>query len=113
MHSVELLRAVMLWDIRVFVFALIAIITVRLLDGRINTTGMLSARTARDGLRLSPERIQLLLVTLALAAQYVSEVIAGGRLTMPAVPHAWIAVLSGSHGIYLGGKFWNRNQEKR
>lgn len=100
----------MLWDIRVFVFALIAIITARLLDGRINTVGLLYERSPVSELVLSPMRIQLLLVTLALAAQYLSEVIAGDRQTMPAIPQSWIAVLGGSHSLYLGGKFWNRNQ---
>lgn len=111
MRSVALLRAVILWDVRLFVFVLAGILIAFLLDGRINTAALISARSRNGKLALSPMRIQLLLVTLALAAQYVSEVIAGGRASMPIVPTAWIAVLGGSHGLYLGGKFWNRNEE--
>jgi hypothetical protein len=112
MDSISLLRLFILWDIRLFVFALLIIIVAFLLDGRINTSGLLHGRTRAGDRYLSAERVQLLVVTLALAAQYVSEVIAGGRTFLPAVPHAWIAVLGGSHSLYLGGKFWNRNQEK-
>src|ERR1700730_10304809 len=110
MEPFSVLRSLITWDIRVFIFSLLAIITAFLLEGRINTSGLLFGRTRRGIRYLSPERIQLLLVTLALACQYVSEVIAGGRASLPEVPNAWLVILGGSHAVYLGGKFWNKNQ---
>jgi hypothetical protein len=89
-----------------FVLAALAItISMRLLDGTINTRGLLFGRR-RDGTRyFSPERVQLLAATFWAAAQYLGEVLQHPHAgSLPEVPVATLGLLGGSHGVYLGGK---------
>lgn len=101
------LRSVLLWQTALFLAALLAILVSFFFSGAINTRGLLSGRNRQRELYLSPERVQLLLFTLAVAVQYVSLVLRSHPPALPDVPRAWLAVLGGSHGVYLGGKMWN------
>ena len=84
--------------------ALVAVIAVELLIGKINTTGLLYG-TKRDGTRyFSPERVQLLIVTLAFAFQYLNEFLQSDRISLPQVPESWTVLLGGSHAVYLTRK---------
>ena len=89
-------------EIEVFLAALAAIVAFQMLTGRINTSGLLS--DPRDG-SFSPARLQMLVASLAVAAAYL------GRLgdwhdfsSLPDIPPEQLALLGGSHAIYLGGK---------
>jgi hypothetical protein len=89
----------------VFVAALAAAVLTRLVDGGINTRRLLYGRTADGRLYFSPERVQLLMFTVWAALSYLLKVIetrADGK--MPDVPTATLALLGGSHGVYLAGK---------
>lgn len=74
------------------------IVSWRFLTGRINTRGML--REGGTG-RLSAPRLQLLLFTFIAAGHVVATAAETGRLA--AEPEA-LAVLAGSHGLFLGSK---------
>ena len=60
-------------------------------------------RTA-DG-KSSPARLQMLLFTLLVAGQYMASVWKNpGATSLPAISPTVLAVLGGSHAVYLGGK---------
>ncbi|HET6972885.1 MAG TPA: hypothetical protein VFH96_02610 [Pyrinomonadaceae bacterium] len=92
-------------EVFVFLVGLAAIIAYRLLTGQINTNYLLYG-TKKDGTKyFSPERVQLLLFTLGTAMFYLNTV-AQNRTSgaIPDVPTQTLALLGGSHAIYLGGK---------
>lgn len=60
------------WETLLFLVGLLTIVAGRLISGGINTSNLLHGRNANGTLYLSPERVQLLLLTLATAFQYVS-----------------------------------------
>ena len=67
---------------------------------------------------LSPGRIQLLMLTVLTALQYVVTVIHDPS-HMPSIPSNLVTALGGSQLVYLGAKAWNtlglrrNNQEER
>jgi hypothetical protein len=119
------------WEIKGFLLALAAIVAAQLLNGQINTRNLLhgrindtgqpvrdergniKSRKTNDTAYLSPERVQLLLLTLGAAFYYVTQVLNNPNPgTLPPVPDSWTATLAGSNVVYLGGKavsrFWPR-----
>ena len=89
----------------VFVGGLAAIIAHRLLTGQINTRYLLYG-TQKDGTKyFSPERLQLMIFTLGTAMFYLNSVLQNrGSGVLPDVSTETLALLGGSHAIYLGGK---------
>lgn len=76
--------------------------------GRVVSRGLLADKTTR---RLSPERLQLLLLTIAgagyyllLVAEGLEGLVRGGHPRLPDVPDELLAVLLGSNGYYLTAK---------
>jgi len=105
------LQTVVRWESALFLGGLYGIILVQLLTGRINTRWLLYGRN--NGLRyFSPERVQLLVLTLAGAAYYLLTVLQmPDPRSLPAVPNTWIGLLGGSNSLYLLGKaytMWGR-----
>jgi hypothetical protein len=90
------------WYFVAWLTAVAALILYRLLSGQIALDGLLTM----DGQRFSPERLQLLLVTLAALAIYAEEALANQK--MPEVPDGLLPILVGSHVLYLGGKIAGR-----
>lgn len=91
-----------------FLGALAAIVATRLLAGGINARNLLYGRKVGGALYFSPERIQLLLFTLWTAVSYLLGVVetkGGGKL--PDIPTTTLALLGGSHALYLGGKAYS------
>jgi hypothetical protein len=89
----------------VFVGGLAAIIAYRLLTGQINTSYLLYG-TKKDGTKyFSPERVQLLIFTLGTAMFYLNSALQNrGSGVLPDVSTETLALLAGSHALYLGGK---------
>jgi hypothetical protein len=79
------------------------LVMIQILTGQISTRGLLYGTKGDGSQYLSPERVQLLLFTLAIAFQYLGQVLSHPQ-AFPAVPESWIVVLGGSHAVYLGGK---------
>jgi len=88
-----------------FVDTLAAIIAYRMLTGRINTQYLLYGMR-KDGSRyFSPERVQLLVATIGVAIQYLSNAAHAGVLgKMPDLPIGTLQILGLSNAVYLGGK---------
>jgi hypothetical protein len=92
-------------EVLVFLGGLAAIIAYRLLTGQINTNYLLYG-TKKEGTKyFSPERVQLLLFTLGTAMFYLNSVTQNRTSgVLPDVSTQTLALLGGSHAIYLGGK---------
>lgn len=85
-----------------FVYSVAFVLAYGLLTSRINMKGLLRDKSGSDAVR--PERVQLLLATIAFAATYISEV---SRTNLPALPNVdttWLYLFGGSSGIYIARK---------
>ncbi len=107
------LVALMKWEVIVFLGALAGVVAVQMLTGQINTSGLLyghiSGRRRGEDEYFSPERVQLLVLTLGAAFYYLSEVLNNPNTgTFPPLPESWVALLGGSHLVFLGGKSYAR-----
>lgn len=91
------------WETLFLVYGLVGIVVASLASGRINTNGLLFGTKGDGTTYLSPERVQLLLMTLAAAFQYL-QTVAQNPTILPPVDGTWLALLGGSHIVYLGGK---------
>ncbi len=99
------------WEGLGFLIALFAIIAGQLLTGQISTRGLLEGSTVRGSRFVSAGRVQLLIATLAAAAQYLSQVWHDAQ-KFPEIPRNWLVLLAGSHVLYLGSKFHGRRTNR-
>lgn len=83
-----------------FLSLLGAIIAYRLLTRRIPLKGLFLRKDGSTA--VSPERIQLLLATMAVSADFIGKVAKGN--TIPDIDPQWLYVMGGSSGIYVVGK---------
>jgi hypothetical protein len=99
------LGAVVYWEVLLFLTGLFGIIAFQLLTGRINTRNLLYG-TKRNGEKyFSPERIQLLVLTLAAALVYLRSVLISRHTgQFPPIPKGMLQLLGSSNGVYLAGK---------
>jgi hypothetical protein len=101
------------WELIVFLAGFGATIVIKLLNGGINTTGLLygriSGRPAATSLYFSPERAQLLAITIISAVHYLTLVITNPTPgTFPPIPESLAEIVGGSNVLYLGGKAYAR-----
>src|SRR5205814_10692473 len=90
------------WFMLAWLSALAVLIAYRVLTGQIALQGLLTM----DGQRFSPERLQLLLLTVGALVIYAEEALANKK--MPDVPDGLLTLLVGSHVLYLGGTIAGR-----
>jgi len=121
------IAAIVAWEVKGFLFTLFAMVALKLLTGEINmgylfygrkndtgqpivgADGKMLGRKRQDTPYFSPERVQLLVFTLAAAFSYLTQVLNNAHPgTLPPVPDSWLAVLGGSNLVYLGGKAYSR-----
>ena len=121
------LTQIVAWEVKGFLLALFTIVagqlftgqisTKKLLFGRKNDTGQpifdengrFLKRKKEDTAYFSPERVQLLLMTLGAAFYYLTQVLNNPNPgEFPPLPASWPAVLGGSNAVYLGGKAFSR-----
>lgn len=77
----------------------------KLLTGGISLDGLLDSFDNGGRGRSSPARLQLLFTTLVAAGQYLAAVLHNpGASSLPPVPQPLLAIVAGSHVLYLGGK---------
>jgi hypothetical protein len=83
------------------------VVIVKMLRGEILLDGLLDS-VDPDGTRsFSPARLQLLIITLVVAGDYVRQAVIGPQHNaLPALPKELIAALGGSQAIYLGAKWY-------
>ena len=110
-----LLAQIIKWEIEIFLFALAALVAIKLLTGEINTRGLLWGRISgrpkknNQDQYFSPERVQLLLFTIGAGFYYLEMVLNNPNpSTLPDVPQTWPITLGGSNAIYLAGKAYAR-----
>ncbi len=89
-----------------FLYAFAFLIGYRLLTGRINAKGLLVSKTGPPAVR--PERVQLLLTTIALSAKYLSDVSQASDGNFPSLDSTWYYVFGSSSGVYLSRKIYER-----
>jgi hypothetical protein len=85
-----------------WLFALLVIVVLQLLNGRINVRGLLAEKTAAGVRAVSGARVQLLLATVTAAGMYITDTLTTtttGRL--PEMQTPWLAALAASNGIHL------------
>ena len=95
------------YEMAIFLAALMALVGYRLLTGGIITKGLLSEKTASGVKSFSASRLQLLMITVALAFYVFGQIldsIARGHGEFPKIETKWLLILGGSHSIFLGGK---------
>jgi hypothetical protein len=96
------------FEVMFLIFGLAAVVLAKLLGGEINTKGLLYGSDAQGNQFLSPGRIQLLLLTIAAAGQYLTQVLSNvNQSSLPPVNNDLVAGLLGSNAVYLTGKFYN------
>ena len=101
------------WILFAFLGALAAIIAARLLSGEMNIAGLLRRKGGTDKVDASPERVQLLLSTIAMAGTYMNQLLrhaSSGQL--PDIPDSWLGALGASHVLYMGTKLWSARSTK-
>jgi len=74
--------------------------------GRINAKGLLVSKTGPAAVR--PERVQLLLTTIALSAKYLSDVSQARDGNFPSLDSTWYYVFGSSSAVYLSRKIYER-----
>jgi hypothetical protein len=88
-----------------WLLGLAAIVLIQIISGRIAVAGLLATKDAQGRQAFSPARLQLLIFTVVVAAQYLYKVFAHlGQDTLPPLPPGVVAALGGSQAVYLAGK---------
>jgi hypothetical protein len=80
-----------------------AVVVSRLLTGSINTRQLLYGRRNNGDLYFSPERVQLLAITIWIAFNYLLSVLDHPG-SLPDISPQTLQLLGGSQALYLGGK---------
>jgi hypothetical protein len=99
------------WEGLVFLFTLLGIVVVRILTGGLRTQGLIEGTTAGGSRFVSAGRVQLLLVSLVTAAQYLAQVWQNPQ-GFPEVPQNWLLFFGGSQMLYLGSKFHGKRNRR-
>jgi hypothetical protein len=93
-------------EVVVFFAGLFGLIGYQIVTRKINTRYLLYG-TRSDGTKyFSPERIQLLVLTVIVAFTYLMKLIHNPSGGFPDIDKRLVQILAGSNGIYLGGKSW-------
>ena len=97
------------YEVMFLLFGLAAVVAAQMLGGEINTKGLLYDSDSHGKRSLSPGRIQLLLLTMATAGQYLTQVLGNlNQSSLPPVNNELVTGLLGSNAVYLTGKFYNK-----
>src|SRR6266404_5875774 len=99
------------WEGLAFLFALIGIVAIRVLTGGLRTRGLIAGTTASGSHFVSAGRVQLLIVNLATAAKYLTQVWASPQ-RLPEIPQNWLLFFGGSQVLYLGNKFHGKRKQR-
>jgi hypothetical protein len=82
----------------IFVYGLLVLVVLKLLNSTINIRGLLVDKSQPS--RVSVERVQLLLATIAFSIQYVRAASASHDGSLPKLGSEWLYLLGGSSTIY-------------
>jgi hypothetical protein len=83
----------------------LGVVLFNLANGKISLAGLLDTKGPSGLSTFSPARLQMLIATTIVAVQYLHAVVVNPlQDSLPTLPPAAVAVLGGSHAVYLGGK---------
>ncbi len=105
------IAALITWEGLVFLFTLLGIVVVRILTGGLRTQGLIEGTTAGGSRFVSAGRVQLLIVSLVAAVQYLTQVWQNPH-SFPEVPPNWLLFFGGSQVLYLGSKFHGKRNKR-
>lgn len=94
-----------------FLYAAMVMVGYKMLTGRINLKGLLSQKGSSDPNQTSPERIQLLLATIAASTRYLGEVTQSTSGNLADISNDWLYLMAGSSGVYVLRKAWTTWKE--
>jgi hypothetical protein len=100
-----------MWEGLALLAAIAGILMVRLLTGALRTSGLIDGTTATGSRFVSAGRVQLLIVSLVAAAQYLAQVWQNPQ-RFPEVPQTWLLLFGGSQMLYLGSKFHGKRNQR-
>jgi hypothetical protein len=98
MDPITILR----WEGLGFLVLLAMILVYRMLTGQIILAGLF--RRKDDQGAVSPERVQLLLATLALSGKYLGSVLHNTNGSLPDISPQWLYLFGASSGLYASVK---------
>jgi hypothetical protein len=98
MDPIRILR----WEGLGFLLALSALLAYRMLTRQINLRGLLGDGT-EDG-AVSPERVQLLVTTIAVSCNVLRAALHGTTNALPEVSPATLGIFGASSGVYAAVK---------
>jgi len=99
------------WEGLILLFVVFGSVLVRILTGAIRTRGLIEGATPSGSRFISAGRVQLLIVTLVSALQYLAPMWHNPQ-TLPDVPRNWLLFLGGSQVLYLGSKFHGKRSRR-
>jgi hypothetical protein len=82
--------------------AFAAVLVYKFLSGGVSMRGLLREKTPTGVGAISAARVQLLLVTMAIAFYILAQVVKDKAF--PEIDTKWVLMLGGSHSIFLGAK---------
>ncbi len=91
------------WGLAVLLGGFFGIVFWKLLTRGISLGGLLEGDRPEGDTYFSPGRVQLLMVTVLFALQYLLQILKNPA-AFPPVPEALLVALGGSQAVYLGGK---------
>jgi hypothetical protein len=94
-----------------FLYAALVMVGYKMLTGRINLKGLLSRKGRSAPNQTSPERIQLLLATIAAGTSYLGEITQSTNGKLPDISSNWLYLMAGSSGVYMLRKAWTTWKE--
>ena len=86
------------WETVLFLLLLVATLAYRMLTRKISLEGLL--KDGPDASGVSPERVQLLLATLAVSGKFLGGTVHSAHGTMPDVSPQWLVIFGASGGVY-------------
>ncbi len=100
------LPKLVVWEMTILVAGFFGVVFWKILTGSVTLDCLLHGDDANGTTSFSAGRAQLLVVTLMVAVQYLTQVI-GNPTKFPDIPKFWIVALGGSQAAYLAGKAWS------
>jgi hypothetical protein len=101
----------LIWEGLAFLLVLFGSVAVRVMTGGLRTRGLIEGTTVRGSRFVSAGRVQLLIVSVLAAVQYLTQVWDSPQ-KLPDIPQNWLLFFGGSQVLYLGSKFHGKRNDR-
>jgi len=93
------------WEMILLLGGLMVVVAYKMLTGGIDCSGLLTVKGGTDDQSFSPARVQMLMATVITGVYYLLQVFDSRSVdSLPDLPAPMVAMLGGSHAVYLGAK---------